>query len=251
VETQKIVERYKYDIFLPKYNLAVEHHGLYWHCEKNKDRDYHLYKMATAIFNNIRLLQFWEDEWEERKDVVKSIIKSKIEMSDRIYARKCNLVELDYKVFHKFCCQNHLQGRGNTNIEKCLGLLYNNELVIGLSLAKHHRNINQIAISRICSKIGISVVGGVSKLLSECPRPIITWTDNRYSTGQSYQKMGFVLEYELPPDYQYVKNGKRFSKQSLKKTKADRLTTKTEFELRSEQGYYKIWDVGKKRWILN
>jgi hypothetical protein len=36
----------------------------------------------------------------------------------------------------------------------------------------------------------------------------------------------------------------------LKKTPEERLINKTEKELRQEQGFYRIWDCGKKRWVL-
>ena len=32
------------DIYLPNLNIAIEYNGLYWHGEKNKDKNYHLEK---------------------------------------------------------------------------------------------------------------------------------------------------------------------------------------------------------------
>lgn len=42
----------------------------------------------------------------------------------------------------------------------------------------------------------------------------------------------------------------RFHKSGLRKKSTEDLT-KTETELRTAQGYSKIWDLGKKRWVLS
>jgi hypothetical protein len=129
-----------------------------------------------------------------------------------------------------------------------------------MSLGRHHRNTDKsvIVLDRLCFLDNVSVQGGSSKLLKHAVlwakangySKLISWSDNRWSEGKVYEKMGFVLEEELKPDYSYVKDEKRFSKQSLKKNKQEKKTNKTEKELRISQGYERIWDCGKKRWSL-
>jgi hypothetical protein len=112
-------------------------------------------------------------------------------------------------------------------------------------------------LDRLVFADGVRVVGGASKLFKALAiwainhgyYEIVSWSDNRWSEGNVYDKMGFFLEEELPPDYSYVKGDNRYSKQSLKKTSAEKLTGKTESQLRREQGYDRIWDCGKKRWV--
>ena len=61
--------------------------------------------------------------------------------------------------------------------------------------------------------------------------------------------MGFKFDGNVTPDYYWIKKQKRFHKSGLRKTKEERLTGLTETQLRGAQGYKKIWDLGKKRWV--
>jgi hypothetical protein len=108
----------------------------------------------------------------------------------------------------------------------------------------------------MCFKPNIQVVGGASKLLASLrgDQPIISWSDNRWSQGNVYKEMGFTLGQELPQDYSYVdlkKPYRRISKQSQKKSNTNCPTSLTERQWCAERGLARIWDCGKKRWILN
>jgi hypothetical protein len=80
---------------------------------------------------------------------------------------------------------------------------------------------------------------------------IISFSDNRLHSGNVYQKMGFVNDRDIPPDYYWYKNGKRHHKSTLRKTDKEKTTGLTETQLRQQQGYRKLYDLGKKRWIVN
>jgi predicted acetyltransferase len=91
-----------------------------------------------------------------------------------------------------------------------------------------------------------------SKLLKQFinehnPKSIVSFSDNRLFSGKVYEKMGFKFDGEVKPDYYWTINHKRFHKSKMRKPKGCK---KTETELRTEQGYSKIWDLGKKRWVL-
>jgi len=130
-----------------------------------------------------------------------------------------------------------------------------------MSFSRHHRvnDRTQCVLNRYSVKDGWSIPGGASKLLSHAISGlqelgfarIVTWSDNRFSQGNVYFKMGFSLDREYGPDYSYIKNQKRYSKQSMKIKPQERGLNKTELELRTEQGFKRIWDCGKKRFILD
>jgi len=67
--------------------------------------------------------------------------------------------------------------------------------------------------------------------------------------------LGFTLSAELPPDYCYVDLSKtkrnRISKQSQKKSRTNCPAGITEREWAVKQGLGRIWDCGKKKWIIN
>jgi hypothetical protein len=118
---------------------------------------------------------------------------------------------------------------------------------------------------RFCNKLDCSVIGGASKLLKYLLdftkkagyKRIVSWSDNRWSEGGVYKKCGFLLEEDLGSDYSYyIGQGKRESKQSNKKSNllkkgATGSMDNTEKELSLSLGYSRIWDCGKKRWIIN
>ena len=103
------------------------------------------------------------------------------------------------------------------------------------------------------------MLGGSGKLFKACVEwcakngieKIISWSDNRYSDGSVYEKLGFNKSGKLPPDYQYVnmKNPKkRISKQSQSKKKSQCPFGMTELEWANSRGLSRIWDCGKIRW---
>ena len=109
--------------------------------------------------------------------------------------------------------------------------------------------------------MGWQIVGGASKLFSAgvkwCKEnlygKIISWSDNRWSNGNIYIKLGFDLEKNMPPDYSYVDNSKhiRLSKQSCKKSDINCPPDVTEKKWMINNGFARIWDCGKKRWVWN
>lgn len=241
------------DVYIPSHKLAIEYHGLYWHREDIKGKTNHYRKFAKSLAKGIQTLQFWEDEWRDRPDIVKSIIQAKLGITGRrVYARACQVVEPKREDTEEFLERSHIQG--SCPFINSIGLVYQGQLVIVATVSHHHRRWGVLILSRVCTALNTIVVGGFSKLMSEIPRPILTWSDNRYSSGSIYRDLGFTLEEELSPDYQYVaKVGPklfRVSKQSLKKTEEEKWSGLTEKELREKSGYFRIWDAGKRRWSI-
>lgn len=249
------------DIYIPQLRLAIEYCGLYWHSDLSgkKSTKHHTNKLKWCNDNNIRLITIFEDEWLNRKEQTKNFLLSVLNVyTIKLGARQCIVFPIDNKEAIKFIDTYHIQP-----IARCkfsFGLYYNKELIGIITGSKHHRNNESIILQRMCFKTGYQIAGGASKLFSVFKKEaklysnsIISWSDNRISEGNVYNKMGFILFKNLPPDYSYVKHGvyNRFSKQSLKKTKEEQALNKTESMLRTEQGYYKIWDCGKKTWIFN
>lgn len=249
---QKILAPYEVDIYLPAKKVAIEFNGVYWHSEAHSERDYHFTKFNLAQEKGVVLLQFWEDEWESKPEVVLSIIKAKLGIfEETIQGRKTTIEKIEAPVANAFHKEHHLQG-ATTGITNSWSLrkLGTQEVVAVVSIGPHHRGAGTMVLKRLTFKKGVRVLGGFSKLIQVLPRPIITWSDNRYATGEAYHKAGFHKLQELKPDYCYVKNGKRIPKQSLKKTHEERISGRTESELRSNQGYLRLFDAGKVKWEL-
>lgn len=253
-------------------NLAIEFNGLWWHSlerlkESRPDMSdaeisrLHYVKMKMANEQSLRLVTIFSHEWENREFQVKNFLKSTLGIYEtKIAGRNTEVKTIDKKIGKEFIENNHIQGAKKTALIY-FGLFSENKLVGVLSLGKHHRGgkVGDIVLDRLCFADGILVQGGASKLFktaidwtrNQKYSRIVSWSDNRWSEGKVYEKMGFVMEKESKPDFIYYKSGKVYSKQSLKLTKKEKLLKQKEKDLRSEEGYLKVFDCGKKRWVFN
>ena len=83
----------------------------------------------------------------------------------------------------------------------------------------------------------------------------MTFADHQVSKGGLYERLGFTLDKEIPPDYSYVVNNKRTHKFNYRKKRflTDPQLTYVEGlyekELARLNGLPRIWDSGKTRYI--
>lgn len=252
------------DGYDPQLSLAVEYCGLYWHNEESSrpcGRMYHLDKMRRCESKGVSLLTIFEDEWRYRRQQVQGYLRSKIGSFDlRVYARTTTVRDVVWSTAKDLCEAWHIQGAPSGQV--CAYILEHKGKPVGLmSFSKHHRGSNpgQIVLSRLAFAPGVMVVGGASRLLSHAEkslqnmgyREIVSWSDNRWSRGNVYQRLGFFRDREYPPDYSYVCGPKRISKQACqKKFLRDRgAVGTTEREMAASLGLKRIWDCGKIRWV--
>lgn len=249
------------DLFIPKYNLGIEFNGLYWHNELFKTPNYHLEKTIKCKNLGFDLVHIFEDEWIYKKEIVKSIVKNKLNLIDnKIYARKCELREVETKEVRKFLNENHIQGNVNSSVK--LGLYYNNELVSLMTFSKGRIIMggkkNEWELNRFCNKINTNVIGSASKLLKSFiktfkPQKLISYSDIRIFDGKMYGKLNFNMISQSKPNYWYVIGNKRhyrfnFKKSNLIKEGYDK--NKTEKEIMFDRKIYRIYDCGNIRWEL-
>jgi len=266
---RKILNGKEIDFYFPEHNLGIEFNGLYYHSNKFTTKNYHLSKTELAEKQNIQLLHIFEDEWIFKRDIIKSIIKSKLNIFDqKYYARKCEIREInDNQLVRKFLNKNHLQGFIGGNIK--LGLFYNNELISLMIFGKKRialgsksiNNNDEFELLRFCNKLNTQVIGGASKLLSFFiknykPKLILTFADRRYSNGDLYEKLGFKFIKNTKPNYWYFQKNKliryhrfKFRKDILVKNGYN--SNKTEKEIMIKNKYYYIYDCGNKKYLLN
>lgn len=254
---RSLIHPYEVDIYIPKKKLAIEYCGLYWHTlEAGKDKNYHKMKYELCKQKGIRLLTIFEDEWLYRKELVKKKILYILGCCEdkKIYARNTIIKEIDEKCKKTFFNNTHIQGDGPSSIN--YGLFYNDELVsvIGFIRNKDYYILNRYSTS-------CQVIGGFSKLLkyfeNKYNKPkIITFADLRWSDGELYSLNGFTFDKILIPDYSYTKRGKRFHKFNFRHRKLKKLLSnydenKTEYENMLNDGYERIYDCGKLRYVKN
>ena len=250
---------YELDIYVPKYNLAIEYNGVYWHSTKNVDKKYHLTKTLLCSNKGIRLIHIFENEWKKYKDKCKSLICSALGVfNETIYARKCSIKELTGGEYKKFCDENHLQGAINSKYK--LGLLHNGEIVQAIGIGKSRFNSKELELHRLCTKKFTNVIGGFQKLLKHSLENIngydslISYVDLSKYTGIGYEKCGFTYLETTPPSYFYIDiklqkhNRIKFQKHKLPKILDIYDENLTEQENVVNNKYLCIYDCGTKKY---
>jgi len=247
-----IIPPYELDIVIPEKNIAIEYNGLYWHSEAWHDKNYHALKLKLCKEAGYRLIMIFENEWYGRQTAVKSRIRAILGCNKyTVGARETEFSAASSKEVLPFLRDFHIQG--GARFENAFKLTIDGLIVAVMTFARHHRqNSKMLVLNRFCVREDYSIIGGAAKLLKNAniKEPIISYSDNRWSEGDIYQRLNFKSEEQIPPDYFYISNSGVFSKQSMKKTKEERLLGKSEHELRLEQGYLRVYDCGKQRWRL-
>lgn len=264
---KKILSGTELDIYVPKHNIAIEFNGLYWHSEKQgKNKQYHINKTKKCLEKNIRLIHIFSDEWETKKEIIKKRLKYLFKtQEEKIYARKCEIVEITQEEKSAFLNANHLQGNDKSNI--FIGLKYKNEIVSVITFGKLRRLMgnkishnNHYELYRFASK---NVIGGFSKLFKYFikkyePDTVITYADIKWTPSDEfsfYSKVGFDFISETKPNYYYTRNyTKREHRYNYAKNKLIKMgydKNKSETQIMFENGYDRIWDCGNLKYVYN
>lgn len=246
------------DILLPDYNLGIEFCGILWHSfgvtypnniyKEKEIKHRHGYKYTEAKSKNISLLTIFENEWNLKKDIVKSIIANKLGKTEhRIYARKCVFLEVSKTDSNRFLEYNHIQGKCTYN--KAFGLYYEEKLVslMCFGTRKLSKGLMNIELIRFCNKLNTTVVGGASKMLKNSNiKKCISYCDLRYSSGGLYKSLGMRLLRTTKPNYYYtldrihLLHRTNFQKHKISKVGDSR----TEWQIMYDRGYRRIYDCG-------
>lgn len=173
-------------------------------------------KEQTDYYNNqsVKVLRFLDVEVFEKFELVKSMIMHNLGLTlNTIYARKCTIKEVSNKEAREFCDKNHLSGHANANIK--YGLYYEDKLVQIATFSKHRfkKNNNAYELIRLCSLMNTNVVGGFQKLIKHFKKnfndvELLSYVDRNISNGNSYNKIGTLLNI-TEGDLWYVVNNNK------------------------------------------
>ena len=251
------------DVYIPSLKLGIEYNGLHWHSERlGKDKNYHLDKLNKCNEQGIKLIQIFEDEWINHREICESKLRQicGLNRNPKVFARKCKVVEItDKNEVYEFLDKNHIQGR--TGFTIALGTYYNNELVGVMTFKKEKDDFWDL--NRFATDINHQCIGIGGKLFKHFIRnyPFIeikSFADRRWtidSTNNLYTKLGFEFDSYVPPTYWYYRDGEimrhhkfGFRKQILHKRYGLPLTM-TEREMTETLGYTRIWDCGLIKYV--
>lgn len=257
----------KLDIYIPSKKLAIEYNGVYWHSDACKPKRYHMDKYKACESHGVQLIQIWSDWWLNKPEAVKSVILSKLGIYNRrVGARQCYIKEVSANVASRFENEYHLQG--STPSRYKLGLYYKDELVSLMTFGKARTGMSskdkkdgEYELIRYCCKSGWQVVGGASKLFKHFiqlvhPTAILSFSSNDISNGTLYKSLGFIkagetvgywyIDRELNRYHRYTFNKYNIAKRGWAPTEGEW----TERSVMDDLGFYRIWDSGQTKWIL-
>lgn len=266
------------DIYLPQYQIGIECNPTVTHnsslCDpwggNPKPYKYHQNKSLAAKEKGIFIFHVFGYEWSHSKSVVLSMISNLIKYnSNKIYARNTYVTEISNSECIKFLNANHRQGKLSAKIRLGLKDKKTNELVSVMTFSHMRNTIGKLAdqkgevyeLSRFCSKLNTSVVGGASKLfkyfLNNYPYDkIVSFSDLAHTRGSLYKILGFKEVSLSDPSYVWVNtiddhalNRVNCQKRNLSSLFHENIDlSKTEKEIMEEHGYVRVFDSGVIRW---
>ncbi len=249
-KTKRFGNDYEIDCYSELLNLGVEYNGFYWHSEEKKGIQYHLKKTKYFEEKGIRIIHIWENEWRDRKEQVKSYLRSACKINThRLGARKCEFKEIDKATTKAFLEETHIQGAPN-NVKYAIGCFFNHELIGVASFGLHHRNVKQVVLNRFACKADYTIAGFLAKACKSAKLhfncELYSWADYSKSQAKGYIAAGWTLIKYNSADYFYVnKEYKVISKQSRQKKNIGTPTHVTESEHAKQDGLIRVWDCGK------
>ena len=187
----------------------------------------------------------------------------------KVYARNCIIKEVSSAETTEFLNKNHRQGAVGSTVR--IGLYYNDELISIMTFGKmrytvgtsRHENLeNCWELSRFCSKLCVSVVGGASKLFKYFvatykPARIRSFSDKSHTRGIVYETLGFKELHTSKPSYVWVdsKTDEWYHRYNAQKKNLYRFLhddnidmSKTEWQIMEEHGFVRVYDSGTILW---
>lgn len=234
------------DIFVPKYKLAIEFNGLYFHCDITRDDPfYHLTKSVECEKKNIRLIQIMSDEWESKKAIVMDMLKKAVNSCLVVNADLC---EVDYITPREgnIFIEGHFLGENDKDNQFYLSLRCNSKTVAVASF-KENPEEKEYILTSYCEAKDITVDGGIKKIVevfkADHSTPIYAEIDRRLYTGNNLRAAGFRELKPTNPNVTFTKDfRKRIPASSFKRLNEEKL---------KNQGYHKVYDCGNRRFLLD
>lgn len=248
------------DIFIPERKIAFEFNGTFWHSELYKPDNFHIEKTEHFLSNGISLFHVWQDDWENRTEIVKSRIRRALNSSEHvIHARKCYVSSISSRAANSFYKKNHLQGKVS-GIKFSFALILDGQILSAVSFGTNRFKKDEIELLRQSTVSNTTVIGGFQKLMKHVFRKlpeldrVITYCDRAWGKADFYERAGFKFLSNTVPDFWYVQDGLRINRFAFRKSvlvKQGYDEKLSEHEIMIERGIYRIYGCGSSKWELS
>lgn len=212
-------------------------------------KDYHMKKSRCAAEQGYRCIHVWD--WDSPEAIVSLLHKRPV-----VYARNCNIVELDKSSAATFLNQHHLQGYADDAVR--YGLEHGGNVVMVMTFGKPRYNSKfDWELIRLCSTY--HVIGGDEKLFAhfkKCCHPlsVLSYCDMAKFPGNVYRRLGFTGNSFNPSRHWYnPETNQHYTDFSVRKLGVDKLLHTSFGKDYSnalgmiESGFVEIYDCGQQR----
>lgn len=198
-------------VFLPEHKLVIHFISI----DKTPHLPENYFKQINENAAKLRLkwIHVWEDVYTRHPELVIARILALTGQRRRVHARTTEVKRITKPEAEVFLNTHHLQQWANAYYK--FGLYHHTELVAVATFSKSRVMLDGIVpyrsyeMVRFASKTGVTVTGGLSKLLNLFiqelnPAHIMTYTDNDWGIGEGFEKLGFVLVETTAPIPFYI-----------------------------------------------
>jgi very-short-patch-repair endonuclease len=214
-ENRQVISPYELDVLIPEHNVAIEVNGVFWHHAGSPQLPL-LHKTVKASAAGVHLLHFWDFEISENPSAVNNIILEALGQLPEIDSAGAQVKILEPVEVQEFFELYNLAGHAQADFD--VGLVSDNVLIQAASFIYHGSGANQsLELIRI-SSAGISVRGGLQKILDTVQdlhpgMVIVHYADRRFYNSAQFLEVGFI-EKELVASRRFYFAGKRLHAQA-------------------------------------
>lgn len=259
------IENRSYDIKV--WNTLIEinpfpYHNSTWNpLWEPKYQDYHYDKLKLARDNGYRCIMVWD--WDDVEKVIYLLEDNK----ENIYARKCEVKQIEYNDCHQFFEDYHLQwdtAKNKNNIY--VWLYYNDNLVECMSFWKPRYNKNyEREILRLCSHKDYKVIWWANKIFKHFleisnATSVISYCDMSKFDWWVYEQLWFkLLKWNKPSkhwyNYKEIDSKKHITDNLLRQHWYDKIFWENygkwtdNNDLMRQRGYVEIYDCWQSTFV--
>ena len=257
VDDRSALDGKEIDVFVPNMNFGIECDGLYWHsmapgrCTPTQQEE----KRLLAQSKGIDVWFIFQDEWEQKQEIVKSMISHRLQSSNirRVHGRKCKVEYCKPIELREFIDSTHIEGYVPANFG--IKLLVGDEIVGACTLRwLRGAKKTKLEIARLSFMKMTHVNGGVSRLIVHAKRvasdnqavELISYADNRLG-GQCYSQF---LEFQklTSPRFWWTDFAVRYNRFKYRANKGRGLS---EHEVAQEASVSKIYGSSNSLFSCN
>ncbi len=212
---------------------------------------------------NIRLINLFEDFFYTKNAIITQRIASLLGVFTRIHARNTTVKRIDKKLLDDFLTSNNLYESPTARYK--YGLFDNNKLVAAASFSagrpieRNGKVYRSFELVRFANLSGYIAVGGLGKLLNHFikevkPDDIMSYADLDWSSGTSYEKLGFQLDSITPPQIFWINPQEKIRYYPHKLPQElvnESIKRKLPIEeILAEKKYYRFFNSGNLKYLL-